>query len=93
MKTVRVMEKSADIDSLNLHIGAQDAPAVDVDECLVRVVSAAVSPSDVKAVPAFERGTLKPFPIVEDFVFDLSDAALAYQGVFRGAANRVLLKP
>jgi NADPH:quinone reductase len=44
-------------------------------------------------LPAFERGTLKPFPIVEDFVFDLSDAALAYQAVFRGAANRVLLKP
>lgn len=44
-------------------------------------------------LPAFERGTLRPFPIVEDFVFDLSDAALAYQAVFRGAANRVLLKP
>jgi NADPH:quinone reductase-like Zn-dependent oxidoreductase len=44
-------------------------------------------------LPDFERGTLKPFPIVEDFVFDLSDAALAYQAVFRGAANRVLLKP
>jgi len=44
-------------------------------------------------LPAFERGTLKPFPIVEDFVFDLSDAALAYQAVFRGAANRILLKP
>jgi NADPH:quinone reductase-like Zn-dependent oxidoreductase len=44
-------------------------------------------------LPAFERGTLKPFPIVEDFVFDLSDAALAYRAVFRGAANRVLLRP
>jgi NADPH:quinone reductase-like Zn-dependent oxidoreductase len=44
-------------------------------------------------LPAFERGTLKPFPIVEDFVFHLSDAVLAYQAVFRGAANRVLLKP
>jgi NADPH:quinone reductase-like Zn-dependent oxidoreductase len=44
-------------------------------------------------LPAFERGTLKPFPVVEDYVFELSDAALAYQAVFRGAANRVLLKP
>src|SRR5579864_8094603 len=50
MKTVRVLEKSADIDSLDLHIGAQDAPDVDFAECLVRVVSAAVNPSDVKAV-------------------------------------------
>lgn len=53
MKTVRVLEKSAGIDSLDLHIGAQDAPDVDVSECLVRVVSAAVNPSDVKAVLGF----------------------------------------
>ncbi|WP_206996648.1 quinone oxidoreductase family protein [Trinickia mobilis] len=44
-------------------------------------------------MPHFEQGTLKPFPIDGDFVFDLADATLAYQAVYRGAANRVLLKP
>ncbi|WP_179400953.1 quinone oxidoreductase family protein [Burkholderia guangdongensis] len=43
--------------------------------------------------PSFEEGVLKPFPIDGDFVFDLADAARAYQTVFRGVANRVLLKP
>ncbi|MEA3097761.1 zinc-binding alcohol dehydrogenase family protein, partial [Caballeronia mineralivorans] len=53
MKTVRVTGKSADIDSLDLYIGAQTTPSVDSAECLVQVVSAAVNPSDVKAVLGF----------------------------------------
>jgi len=44
-------------------------------------------------LPSFEQGALKPFPIDADSVFDLADAAHAYQTVFRGATNRVLLKP
>jgi NADPH:quinone reductase-like Zn-dependent oxidoreductase len=44
-------------------------------------------------LPAFERGALKPFPIEEDYVFELDDAAHAYQAVYRGATHRVLLKP
>jgi NADPH2:quinone reductase len=44
-------------------------------------------------LPSFEQGMLKPFPIDENCVFDLDDAARAYQAVFRGAASRVLLKP
>ncbi|MGU7772589.1 quinone oxidoreductase family protein [Burkholderia sp. MR1-5-21] len=44
-------------------------------------------------LPAFERGALKPFPIDDEYVFDLDDAAHAYQAVYRGAAQRVLLKP
>jgi NADPH:quinone reductase-like Zn-dependent oxidoreductase len=43
--------------------------------------------------PAFERGTLKPFPIDDDYVFALDDAARAYQAVYRGATHRVVLKP
>ncbi|RQS62558.1 zinc-binding alcohol dehydrogenase family protein [Burkholderia sp. Bp8963] len=42
---------------------------------------------------SFEQGTLKPFPVDADYVFDLADAAHAYQTVFRGTSNRVLLKP
>ncbi|MCG5078183.1 quinone oxidoreductase family protein [Paraburkholderia tagetis] len=44
-------------------------------------------------LPAFERGMLKPFPVDGDHVFALDDAARAYQAVYRGAAQRVLLKP
>jgi NADPH:quinone reductase len=44
-------------------------------------------------LPAFERGTLKPFPIDSDYVFDLAEAGRAYQTVYRGAPQRVLLKP
>lgn len=42
---------------------------------------------------SFERGALKPFPIVEDHVFPLEKAADAYRIVFNGAQHRVLLKP
>ena len=44
-------------------------------------------------LPAFELGALKPFPIHDECVFALDDAARAYQAVFRGATHRVLLKP
>jgi len=43
--------------------------------------------------PAFELGRLKPFPIDDDYVFALDDAAHAYQAVYRGVTHRVLLKP
>ncbi len=44
-------------------------------------------------LPAFELGALKPFPIHDEYVFAIDDAAHAYQAVFRGATHRVLLKP
>jgi NADPH:quinone reductase-like Zn-dependent oxidoreductase len=44
-------------------------------------------------LPSFESGALKPFPINQDFVFSIDNAALAYQAVLRGTTNRVLLKP
>ena len=43
--------------------------------------------------PLFEAGTLRPFPIVDEFVFPLAEAAKAYKMVFNGARHRVLLKP
>ncbi|MFD1557223.1 zinc-binding alcohol dehydrogenase family protein [Paraburkholderia silviterrae] len=46
-----------------------------------------------KLLPAFERGVLKPFPIDDDHVFGLDEAARAYQAVYRGASRRVVLKP
>lgn len=42
---------------------------------------------------SFERGALKPFPIVADHEFPLEKAADAYRLVFNGAQHRVLLKP
>ncbi|KAG8153761.1 quinone oxidoreductase family protein [Burkholderia catarinensis] len=46
-----------------------------------------------KLLPAFERGALKPYPVDENGLFDLCDAARAYQTVYRGAVRRVVLKP
>jgi NADPH:quinone reductase len=43
--------------------------------------------------PSFEAGTLRPFPIMDEFVFPLAQAAQAYKIVFNGARQRVLLKP
>lgn len=43
--------------------------------------------------PAFEDGTLRPFPIATDHVFPLERAADAYRAVLNGAKNRVLIKP
>lgn len=46
-----------------------------------------------KLLPAFERGALKPYPIDENSLFDLCDAARAYRVVYRGSAHRVMFKP
>ncbi|MCA8061410.1 quinone oxidoreductase family protein [Burkholderia sp. AU38729] len=46
-----------------------------------------------KLLPAFERGALRPFPIHDDYMFDLDDAVRAYRTACAGAAYRTLLKP
>ncbi|MBI1775305.1 MAG: zinc-binding alcohol dehydrogenase family protein [Proteobacteria bacterium] len=43
--------------------------------------------------PGFEAGLLKPFPVAEDSVFPLEEAASAYQRVMGGAGTRVFLMP
>ncbi|MFM0739567.1 zinc-binding alcohol dehydrogenase family protein [Paraburkholderia xenovorans] len=50
MKAVRVTAPSANVDSIDLQIAAQLAPTAGAQECLIKVVSAGVNPSDVKAV-------------------------------------------
>jgi len=44
-------------------------------------------------LPGFESRALRPFPIFDDVVFGLEQAAQAYKTVFEGAMHRVLLKP
>ncbi|MGF6597199.1 NADPH2:quinone reductase [Paraburkholderia sp. GAS448] len=44
-------------------------------------------------LPLFVGGQLKPFPINQEAVFSIDDAARAYQAVLRGSTDRVLLKP
>jgi hypothetical protein len=39
----------------------------------------------------FERGTLKPFPVVR--AFGLDDAASAYRAVLSGSTDRMILNP
>jgi NADPH:quinone reductase len=53
MKHIRVAEKSAGIDSLDLSLIEQPRPSIAADECLIEVHSAGVNPSDVKAVLGF----------------------------------------
>ena len=43
--------------------------------------------------PGFEDGTLKPFPVPQDTIFQLSDAAKGYRAVLAGARERVVLQP
>lgn len=41
----------------------------------------------------FEDGTLRPFPVLQDYLYTLQDAADAYKAVLSGARERVVLKP
>jgi NADPH:quinone reductase-like Zn-dependent oxidoreductase len=43
--------------------------------------------------PAFESGTLKPFPIKDEQVFPLDHAADAYKVVLTGSRERIVLAP
>jgi NADPH:quinone reductase-like Zn-dependent oxidoreductase len=43
--------------------------------------------------PGFESGVLRPFPVPEDNIFALRDAAAAYRAVLSGARERVVLDP
>ena len=49
LQAVRVLTKATNADALAPHIFAQDPPAHKAGEALVRVRSAGVNPSDVKA--------------------------------------------
>ncbi|WP_151635946.1 quinone oxidoreductase family protein [Noviherbaspirillum aerium] len=41
----------------------------------------------------FEDGTLRPFPVLQDYLYTLQNAADAYKAVLSGARERVVLKP
>ena len=49
MKALRVTEKAADIDALQLPAHDAPRPVLAAGQCLVEVHSAGVNPSDVKA--------------------------------------------
>jgi NADPH2:quinone reductase len=40
----------------------------------------------------FEDGTLRPYPVLDENKFDLTNAATAYRRVLAGAADRMILK-
>jgi len=47
-----------------------------------------------KLTPLFEAGKLKPFPVLEDHIFELGQAADAYRMVLKGETrNRVVIDP
>jgi NADPH:quinone reductase-like Zn-dependent oxidoreductase len=41
----------------------------------------------------FEDGTLRPYPVLDENKFDLTNAATAYRRVLAGAEDRMILKP
>lgn len=43
--------------------------------------------------PLFQSGALKPFPVLDDSVYDLANAVEGYRAVLAGASDRVVLKP
>lgn len=43
--------------------------------------------------PGFDNGTLKPFPVLAETVYQLKDAAAGYRAVLGGSRERVVLQP
>lgn len=43
--------------------------------------------------PGFEDGTLRPFPVHQDYLYTVENAAAAYKAVLAGARERVVIKP
>ena len=43
--------------------------------------------------PGFERGALRPFPVLDGYRYPLEDAAAAYKAVLTGSPERVVLTP
>lgn len=43
--------------------------------------------------PGFEDGTLRPYPVLDENKFDLTNAATAYRRVLAGVVDRMILKP
>jgi NADPH:quinone reductase len=46
-----------------------------------------------KLAPGFDDGSLRPFPVHQDYVYTLQNAAEAYKAVLNGARERVVIKP
>ncbi|MFM0200691.1 zinc-binding alcohol dehydrogenase family protein [Paraburkholderia fungorum] len=86
---ISTIDRAVPFDILEFYRGQRTYVGVDT-LALDSVEGAAILDS---LAGSFERGTLKPFPIVEDHVFPLAKAADAYRIVFNGAQHRVLLKP
>jgi NADPH:quinone reductase len=86
---ISTIDRSVPFDILEFYRGQRTY--VGVDTLALDSVEGALIYDGLSA--SFERGTLKPFPIVDDHVFTLDKAADAYRIVFNGAQNRVLLKP
>jgi len=86
---ISTIERAVPFDILEFYRGQRTYVGVDT-LALDSVEGAAILD---RLAGSFERGALKPFPIVEDHVFPLEQAADAYRIVFNGAQHRVLLKP
>jgi NADPH2:quinone reductase len=86
---ISTIDRAVPFDILEFYRGQRTYVGVDT-LALDSVEGAAILDS---LAGSFERGALKPFPIVEDHVFPLAKAADAYRIVFNGAQHRVLLKP
>jgi NADPH2:quinone reductase len=86
---ISTIERAVPFDILEFYRGQRTYVGVDT-LALDSVEGAAILD---RLAGSFERGALKPFPIVEDHVFPLEQAADAYRIVFNGAQHRVVLKP
>jgi len=43
--------------------------------------------------PGFEDGTLKPFPVLDHAIFSLANAKAAFEAVWAGSRDRVVIRP
>ncbi|VWC07585.1 oxidoreductase [Burkholderia pseudomultivorans] len=86
---ISTIERSVPFDIFAFYRGQHTYVGVDS----LQLDGAAVAHILDTLAPGFESGTLRAFPIVDDYVYPLERAHDAYRAVLAGARERVLLKP
>ncbi|MBR8138153.1 quinone oxidoreductase family protein [Burkholderia cenocepacia] len=86
---ISTIERSVPFDIFAFYRGQHTFVGIDS----LQLGAAAVAQILDTLAPGFGNGTLRPFPIGDDYVYPLERAHDAYRAVLAGARERVILKP
>ncbi|CAB3770720.1 oxidoreductase [Burkholderia sp. MSh2] len=86
---ISTIDRSVPFDIFSFYRGQHTYVGVDS----LQLDGAAVAQILDTLAPGFGNGTLRPFPIGDDYVYPLDRAHDAYRAVLAGARERVILKP